>query len=136
MTPAWAWRVRAACSSRRARRSTAASATRGPSARAASAPTACAATPRAADRTRTTASAAPKVGVPGIDSLWLDQKKADFFREYLAQSLGDHGFDVITAKQMAAVIGLERQKQLLGCADSSSSCLAELAGALGAELLL
>lgn len=40
---------------------------------------------------------------------------------------------VTTQKDVATVLGAERQKQLLGCADDSSSCLAELAGALGTE---
>lgn len=34
------------------------------------------------------------------------------------------------------MLGLERQRQLMGCATEGTSCLAELAGALGVELLL
>jgi hypothetical protein len=34
------------------------------------------------------------------------------------------------------LLGLERQKQMLGCAEDSSNCLAELAGALGARFVL
>jgi hypothetical protein len=37
---------------------------------------------------------------------------------------------------MAAILGLERQKQLLGCTDASSSCMAELASALGVDAIL
>jgi hypothetical protein len=36
---------------------------------------------------------------------------------------------------MDAVLGMERQRELMGCADGSSSCIAELANALGAELV-
>lgn len=43
---------------------------------------------------------------------------------------------VTTQKDVATVLGVERQKQLLGCADDTSSCLAELAGALGSEGLI
>lgn len=42
----------------------------------------------------------------------------------------------ISDKEVQALISLERQKQLLGCAEEDSSCLAELGGALGAEKLL
>jgi hypothetical protein len=38
---------------------------------------------------------------------------------------------VTTQRDVAQIIGLERQKQLLGCSDQDSSCNAELAGALG-----
>lgn len=41
-------------------------------------------------------------------------------------------YKALSASEMAALIGIERQKQLLGCADDETSCLAELAGALGA----
>lgn len=41
---------------------------------------------------------------------------------------------VTTPADVAAVLGLERQRQLLGCGESS--CVAELAGALGARALV
>ncbi len=41
---------------------------------------------------------------------------------------------VITAEDIRALVGLEKQKELLGCGDSS--CLAELGGALGADYVL
>jgi hypothetical protein len=44
------------------------------------------------------------------------------------------GVSVLTDADIAAVLGLERQKQLLGCSDSS--CLAELGGALGVDRLV
>ncbi|MBI3184900.1 MAG: hypothetical protein HYZ28_22400 [Myxococcales bacterium] len=43
---------------------------------------------------------------------------------------------VISSGDMLAVIGLERQRALLGCADQDSGCLAELGGALGADFLV
>ena len=43
---------------------------------------------------------------------------------------------VITRQDVEALLGRERQRQLLGCADESGSCVAELAGALGAGLVL
>ena len=82
------------------------------------------------------ASPAPKLALPGLDRVGVDADKAEFFVEYLAQELFDAGYEVVTRKQIDAVLGLERQKALLGCADTGSSCLAELAGALGAEVIL
>ncbi|MBI3178991.1 MAG: hypothetical protein HYZ27_04980 [Deltaproteobacteria bacterium] len=41
---------------------------------------------------------------------------------------------VLGASEIASMIALERQKDLVGCADDVS-CLAEIGGALGAELL-
>lgn len=46
------------------------------------------------------------------------------------------GFVVVGQSDLAAVLGLERQRELLGCAAGSSSCYAELSGALGASLLM
>ncbi|MBS2029269.1 MAG: hypothetical protein JST54_15310 [Deltaproteobacteria bacterium] len=43
-------------------------------------------------------------------------------------------FDVVTPQVIADLLGVERQRQLLGC--SESSCLAEIGNALGADYLL
>ena len=45
-------------------------------------------------------------------------------------------FQVISQQDIATMLGLERQKQLMGCADDSTSCLAELSGALGARFVM
>ncbi|MGV3623190.1 MAG: hypothetical protein ACO1OB_20390 [Archangium sp.] len=45
-------------------------------------------------------------------------------------------FNVTTQGEVATLLGLERQKQLSGCADDSSSCTTELAGALGAKFMM
>lgn len=56
------------------------------------------------------------------------------FEQTFALRLSQSGeFRVTTPRDIAQILGLERQKQLLGCADESTSCLAELAGALGVE---
>lgn len=44
-------------------------------------------------------------------------------------------FDVRSSKEVQTLLGLERQKQMLGCADETA-CLAEVAGALGARFVL
>ncbi len=44
------------------------------------------------------------------------------------------GFTAISQSEIGAMLGLERQKQMLGCGDES--CLAEIGGALGASRVL
>lgn len=43
---------------------------------------------------------------------------------------------VTTQRDIGEVLGVERQKQLLGCGDDASSCMMELASALGVEGVL
>lgn len=45
------------------------------------------------------------------------------------------GFEVISQADVSAMIGFEKQKQMLGCSDDSS-CLAEIGGALGVDFVL
>src|ERR1700722_5138854 len=44
------------------------------------------------------------------------------------------GFSAISQAELGSLLGVEKQKQLLGCGDQS--CLAEIGGALGARLVL
>jgi TolB-like protein len=44
-------------------------------------------------------------------------------------------FDLITSESIADVLGVQRQKQMLGC-NEDSSCLAEIGAALGANYIL
>ncbi len=61
------------------------------------------------------------------------QQRGAAFVEYFVQQVRRAGIEVTTPRELATVLGVERQKQLLGCDDSSGSCIAELAGALGAD---
>lgn len=45
-------------------------------------------------------------------------------------------FEVTTQKDIGTALGMERQRQLTGCSEDSTSCLSELAGALGAPFAL
>lgn len=54
--------------------------------------------------------------------------------EEIASALPTSAFKVTTSAQLAAVLGLERQRQLAGC-NEGSSCVAELASALGADVV-
>lgn len=50
----------------------------------------------------------------------------------LAQKLTLKGFQVMTSADLAAMIGLERQKSLMGC-NEQSNCIAEIGAALNAR---
>lgn len=48
----------------------------------------------------------------------------------------DDAVQVISAADIANMVGFERQKQLLGCDETQSACLAEIGGALGVEYIV
>lgn len=76
-----------------------------------------------------------KVAVPGLTSTGLSTGEGEAYSDHLAGRMQQQeGLQVSTAKDIATVLGIERQKALLGCSDTS--CIAELAGALGADTLL
>jgi TolB-like protein len=74
----------------------------------------------------------PKIAVMGLTAIQVPQELADFYGDHFAQQLAFQGLAVVTRKEITALVGFERQRQLLGC-DESSSCTLELAGALGAD---
>ncbi len=62
---------------------------------------------------------------------------AESISEQLLTELGRSGrLEAMGASDVSAVLGLERQKSMLGCADASTSCLAEVSAALGAPWLV
>lgn len=77
-----------------------------------------------------------RLASPGLAYLQLEDKAGDFFSDYFAQQLVLQGVRVTTKNEVSALLGFERQKALLGCAEGSSSCLAEMAGALGVDGLI
>ncbi len=66
----------------------------------------------------------------------VSKELSSFSAEHLAQVLNTRGFEVLTPQAVSSMLNLERQKQLLGCSEGAKSCLAELAGALGADAVL
>jgi TolB-like protein len=82
----------------------------------------------------TVVAAASQLGVMGLSAVDVPPARAALYTEHLATRLVERGYKVVTPNDMAAIIGLERQKQLLACNDSS--CLAELAAALGVGYLV
>jgi TolB-like protein len=77
-----------------------------------------------------------KIASPGFSGVNVGDREAVFFSEHFAQQLARAGAKVITDQDISAVLGHERTKQLAGCAESSSSCVAELAGALGVDAIV
>lgn len=77
----------------------------------------------------------PKLVAPSWSAVEVSSEKAEFFANQFAAALRDQGLQVMSAQDIAVVLGAERQRQLLGCADESN-CMVELGAALGAEHLL
>ena len=79
--------------------------------------------------------AAPvSLAMPGLHGVRVDAAELDLYGEVLAARLRERGLKVVTSRDIGAVLGMERQRQLLGCAETS--CVAELAGALGVDGLV
>jgi hypothetical protein len=85
-----------------------------------------------------TTTAPVKVAAMGLKPVNVDATEATFFNDYLAQQLRQPGeLEVATQSELGAILGLERQKQLLGCSDAATgNCLAELSGALGVDAVI
>lgn len=84
----------------------------------------------------TLVSASPKVASPAWNVVDVKPELATFYAEQLAQALRAEGLTVTTAGDIATLLGAERQRELLGCNDNRSSCMAELASALGCDATL
>lgn len=83
-----------------------------------------------------TSPAEVRVAVPGLAGVGVDERLAGFFSEHLASQLSLQGARVITSKEIGTLLGFERQRQLLVCAEDSNQCIAELANALGVDGIL
>jgi hypothetical protein len=82
---------------------------------------------------------AARLAAPGLSAVNIDAAEIAFLSDHLAQQVQQaaHGsLEVMTSSALATLLGMERQRQLLGCAGESASCSAELAGALGVEGIL
>jgi hypothetical protein len=80
--------------------------------------------------------AAPKVVSPEWNAVNVKKELAAFYADALAEALRKEGLQVITSQDIATLLGMERQKALVGCAEGTGSCMAELANALGADATL
>lgn len=83
----------------------------------------------------TLAAGPVKVALTAPSVVGLEPVLVDVVSDRFASQLAaDPRLRITTARDMAQVLGLERQRQLLGC--SESGCLAEIGAALGVDLLL
>lgn len=86
-----------------------------------------------------TVAAAPtepvKLGSLGLTGLGVPADKLQYYSDHFAQQLSVRGLRVVTQSELAALVGLERQKELLGCAEGTS-CTAEITQALGVDGLV
>ncbi len=66
----------------------------------------------------------------------LDEKTAKLISSFITAELSQHPtLDIISGEDMRRMMELEAEKQTVGC-DDNNNCLAELAGALGADLVI
>lgn len=66
----------------------------------------------------------------------IDPQVAGPFTEALTTEIASRGFfDVVSSRDVQTLLGVERQRQLLGCSEQGS-CMTELAGALGARFVV
>lgn len=79
-------------------------------------------------------AAQPSVAVQDIVHPEGGEGEAALLTGVFAANLRAKGLRVLTSEDITAVLGLERQKQFLGCSDTS--CTAELAGALGVDAII
>lgn len=82
------------------------------------------------------AAARVKVAATGLQAAEFPPPVAEAWVERIATIMGENGVTVTTQRDVAQLLGLERQRQLLGCAEDSSDCLVELAGGLGVDGVL
>ena len=73
------------------------------------------------------------LAMPAWSVVEVSPELASFYSDHLAKELRANGFTVVTAAEIGALLSAERKKQQLGCSDDTSSCLAELANALGTD---
>ena len=77
-----------------------------------------------------------KVAVLELRAIGVAKGDADLLSEVAATEASRFAsLEVIGQSEVAALLGLERQKQLLGCKEDWA-CMAEIGGALGADLVL
>lgn len=83
------------------------------------------------------AGARPSLAVLDVQPLGAPPESATALSEAVTQELTRRGFfEVVSSRDIQTLLGLERQRQLLGCADEAASCIAEVAGALGSRFVL
>ena len=75
----------------------------------------------------------PKLASPGFKSFKLRIELALFYSNDFANRLREHGVEVLTSGDIELVLGIERQKELIGCGGDGSNCVTELVDAFGVD---
>ena len=76
-----------------------------------------------------------KIAVLAFSASGVDPTVANSVTESVTAEIAVRGyFDPMSASEIQTVLGVERQKQLLGCGEDT--CMSELAGALGAPYVM
>jgi TolB-like protein len=79
----------------------------------------------------------PKIAVMDTQAGGVEAHVAAALTEAITQEVAARGyFRVISSKEIQTLLGFERQKQVAGCSSETTSCLAELADAMGARYVL
>ena len=84
------------------------------------------------------ASAAPrtKVAVMDVKNVQgVPDGTAAILTDIVVSEVARYGLEVVSKADIAAIVGFEKEKTLLGCSDDSN-CLAEIGGALGVDYML
>lgn len=71
------------------------------------------------------------LAMPGLNAVNINPSESEYYADTLCEDLNGLKLKVSTARDIATVLGVQRQKELLGCTESG--CFTELAGALGAD---
>lgn len=78
----------------------------------------------------------PTVAVFDLQAAGVPAASASAIQDAVTDALAKRGFfEVISASEIRSMLGVERQKQLMGCSEGTS-CTAELADALGSRFVL
>ncbi len=75
-----------------------------------------------------------KLAAPGFQAVNFDPKLADLYLDRFVVLTKNDDLSIVTARDISQVLGMERQRELLGC--GTTNCVAELAGAMGADAML
>ncbi len=85
----------------------------------------------------TVAAASPDpvgIAITPLQVVQMPPEMAGYAEDRLANRLGERGFKVTTPADIQALLGMERQRQLLGCTEES--CSTEIGAALGVPLMV
>ncbi len=75
-----------------------------------------------------------RIAAPGLTMVNIEPAQTPFYTSHLSQQINFQGVRVVTASDLAGLLGFERQQQLMGCADDA--CKAQVSATLGMDGLL